>query len=59
MKNWKTSVFGVGASVAAALSQVPAFTDYKGLLEGMATVLGALFALSAKDHNVTGGKVQQ
>lgn len=56
MKNWKTSVFGTIAAVAAAVSQVPQLAKYQGILEGIAAIAGTLFALTAKDHDVVGGK---
>ena len=59
MKNWKTTVGGL-------IIGVPQLLVGTGIVDGnnkwlaLATSLGAIFlGLTAKDHNVTGGTVQQ
>lgn len=52
-KNWKTSLFGIGA---AALNMFANGTNWKQVLFSLGVAgLGIL----SKDHNVTGGSVQQ
>jgi hypothetical protein len=53
MKNWKTTLFGIGAG---ALNMFANGANWKQVL-----VSGALAAIGifAKDSNVTGGAVQQ
>ena len=53
MKNWKTSLFGTLSGIAYA---VTGQHDWKHIL---VAVLMAAAGLVAKDHNVTGGTVQQ
>jgi len=57
MRNWKTTIFGAGATICAAL--IPAFPQYKTYLTAAGTIFGILFALFSKDNNVTGGTIQQ
>ncbi len=58
MKNWRTSIFGtIGAISAGGASQTTG--KVQGILALIATVCGSIFALSAKDANVTGGTVPQ
>lgn len=52
MKNWKTTLFGILGAVSVALSG--AFPDLKELFLALAGLFGAIFALVAKDHDVTG-----
>ncbi len=65
MKNWKTSLLGFlagGAQVATVLSHAGLTlghwggTDFLSLFGAISTVALGLYA---KDHNVTGGSVQQ
>lgn len=60
MKNWKTTVAGVGFAVLNILLAGPQTPDGKINWSSFAVSAGiaALGAL-AKDHNVTGGTVQQ
>ena len=53
MKNWKTTVFGLGAG---ALNLLANGTNWKQVLLSLAV---AGVGLVAKDSNVTGGTVQQ
>jgi hypothetical protein len=53
MKNWKTTVFGLGAG---ALNLLANGTNWKQVLLSVGI---AAFGLVAKDSNVTGGTVQQ
>ncbi len=55
MKNWKTSLGGIFASVGLILStnDEPLFSGIGKILEGAGLLL---LGLGAKDHNVTGGK---
>lgn len=55
-KNWKTSLLG-GLAIAGSLAQCfhTGHVDF-GCLGSFVAGLGLLFA---KDHNVTGGTVQQ
>lgn len=63
MTNWKTSAAGIAAILGAAASLISMFS--KGSVDGniLMTDLGVISAgvtgLFAKDHNVTGGNVQQ
>lgn len=61
MKNWKTTLFGIIASLSVLLPNLGIGLTGKaqtvvGLLSGIG---GVLFAYFAKDHDVTGGKVIQ
>lgn len=53
MTNWKTTVFGLGAG---ALNLLANGTNWKQVLLSVGI---AAIGLVAKDHNVTGGTVQQ
>jgi hypothetical protein len=53
MKNWKTSLFGLGAG---ALNLFANGVNWKQVLMSAAVAAVGLFA---KDNNVTGGTVQQ
>lgn len=53
MKNWKTSVFGLGAGV---LNMFANGTNWKQVLVSAAFAALGLFS---KDNNVTGGTVNQ
>ncbi len=53
MKNWKTTLLGLGAG---ALNMFANGTNWKQVLLSLAL---AAFGVVAKDHNVTGGAVQQ
>lgn len=55
MKNWQTTVSGCVTACLMALAQVPGLAEYKTTLESAASLFLAIFALTAKDHNVTGG----
>ena len=53
MKNWKTTLFGIGAGV---LNMFANGTNWKQVLLSAAVAAMGMFA---KDHNVSGGTVQQ
>jgi hypothetical protein len=53
MKNWMTSLFGVGAG---ALNMFANGVNWKQVLVSVAL---AALGIVAKDHNVTGGTIQQ
>ncbi len=53
MKNWKTTLFGLGAG---ALNMLANGTNWKQVLFSLGL---AGFGLLAKDHDVTGGSVAQ
>ncbi len=53
MKNWKTTLFGFGAG---ALNMFANGTNWKQVLLSVGL---AFLGTMAKDHNVTGGTVQQ
>lgn len=57
MKNWKTSVFGTGATIFGTLSTLG--TPYTDYFVAAAAICAALFALFTKDNNVTGGSIEQ
>ena len=50
--NWKTTLFGTLAAITTALSTV--FPEVTELLIAIAAVFAALFAMAAKDNDVTG-----
>ena len=58
MKNWKTTVSGIIAGLPQLITAVTPMLPQKwaNIFSGVGMVL---FALSAKDHNVTGGDVKQ
>ena len=58
MKNWKTSVAGILAAIGLALS-ANSNPTIKLIGEVVSIVGTVLFALAAKDGNVTGGSVPQ
>lgn len=53
MKNWKTTLAGIGA---AALNMFANGANWKNVLVSLGL---AALGLVSKDHNVTGGSVQQ
>ncbi len=53
MKNWKTTLFGIGAGALNALANG---LGWKQILLSLGL---AAFGLVSKDNNVTGGTVQQ
>jgi hypothetical protein len=58
MKNWKTTLSGIVASVGLALTNSPSPTTH--IVGVILSSLGALlFGMSAKDKDVTGGTRQQ
>ena len=58
MKNWKTTLFGILAAAAGGVA-TGGPPQAQGWASIAMTVFGALFALFAKDNNVTGGTVAQ
>lgn len=63
MTNWKTTLGGAGAILAALASLATMFSkgqvDGNILLTDFGVVAAGVTGLFAKDHNVTGGTVQQ
>lgn len=57
MKNWKTTIFGTGATIFGTLATIE--TPYKNYFIAGAAICGTLFALFSKDKNVTGGTTPQ
>ena len=57
MKNWKTSIFGTGATIFGTLATLS--TPYTNYFIAVAAICATLFSLFSKDKNVTGGTVQQ
>ncbi len=58
MKNWKTTTFGVGGSIAYLVYKI--LSHHPISMEEIITVSTLVgTALSAKDYNVTGGTVPQ
>lgn len=59
MKNWKTTVTGLLALVPTLLHTVlPDLVSAESAMN-LTALLTSLGLISAKDHNVTGGKVEQ
>ena len=58
MKNWKTTLIGVGAGIAYILSKVLSHTFDAATDISIAAGMAGL-GIVAKDHNVTGGSTQQ
>lgn len=62
MKNWKTTLAGIGAIMATLGAAIAAFmhrdaqTAIMTIISGLPAGVGLLFA---KDKNVTGGTIQQ
>ena len=57
MKNWKTSIFGTGATIFGTLATLE--TPYTNYFIAAAAICATLFSLFSKDNNVTGGTVKQ
>jgi hypothetical protein len=57
MKNWKTSLFGTGATIFGTLATME--TPYREYFIAAAAIFATLFSLFSKDKNVTGGTTQQ
>lgn len=55
LKNWKTTVSGISAIITGLVSIVV----QKNIVEGVSAIVAGVGLISAKDHNVTGGDVQQ
>jgi hypothetical protein len=58
MKSWKTTLFGILAAMATGVA-TGGPPQAQGWAALAATVFGSLFAMFAKDANVTGGTVSQ
>jgi hypothetical protein len=57
MRNWKTSLFGIITIAVYILGYL--FPEHKQFLDGVIPVAVGGGLLAAKDHNVTGGTIQQ
>ncbi len=51
MKSWKTSLFGLLATIFGSLATIE--TPFKEYFVAGAAISAALFALFSKDHNVS------
>ena len=62
MKNWKTTLTGVGGGLLISISALIQANSAGGKINWSAVGVGAIIAvlgLVSKDHNVTGGTVDQ
>ncbi len=62
MKNWKTTLFGVLAGLPMLLGGIGVHFGHLGVVsvdQAIGGVGALLLGFFAKDHNVTGGTVQQ
>lgn len=60
MKNWKTSLFGILATVGLLIPSLVPNNPTAESVSKIITAVGALgTGLTAKDNNVTGGTKQQ
>ncbi len=58
MKSWKTTLFGVLAACAGGCTQYPDPVVQK-IASAVSAICIGLMGFFSKDHNVTGGKIQQ
>lgn len=58
MKNWKTTFIGAAMAVIIAVQPILETGQVNWKQIGFAALIAA-FGYLAKDHNVTGGKVEQ
>lgn len=63
MKNWKTTSAGISMIIAGILGLYYAWIgnnlNQGTIMAGVGTILAGIGLISAKDHDVTGGSVQQ
>lgn len=61
MKNKKTSLAGIAAALVGAAGLINGFVsgDHSHMEESIAAIVTGLGLIFAKDHNVTGGSIQQ
>lgn len=60
MKNWKTTLAGIGMILSGAGTLINDFQAGTGInMAAITNIIGGIGFLCAKDQNVTGGTVKQ